>query len=44
MSAVGEGTSGSGTGSAAWLSPSTLENKVGVDGDSSSMGLSLGFV
>ena len=40
MSAVGGGTSGSGTGSAAWLSQSTL----GVDGDSSSLGLSLGFV
>ena len=40
VSAVGGGTSGSGTGSAAWLSQSTL----GVDGDSSSLGLSLGFV
>ena len=41
MSAVGEGTSGSGTGSAVWLSQSTL----GVDGDSSGGPfLSLGFV
>ena len=41
VSAVGEGTSGSGTGSAVWLSQSTL----GVDGDSSGGPfLSLGFV
>ena len=40
VGAAGKGTSGSGTGSVTLLSQSML----GVDGDSSSLGLSLGFV